>query len=392
MFKPTRRRGALCAVLLASAALGGVAAGCGDDDDEAGTSQKGSGIRAGTGGKAEKAATAGRAAAKEEGAGKLPKGRTIGIVSILGGIESADRLEATAKLALERQGYKVVTCDGQGDPKKMISCGNSLLDRNVDALFQVAIDTSLIKPVIAKAKAKKVPFIEVGGAVGPGMDGAFYPDEPRAGRVLSDYLMKRMDEVDGDAEISIIDYPAPWAKDRTDELRAAVKQQDKVKIAFNSQTDAANLVQGTKKTVADQITQKKNDLKAFWFAFDTVGQAAGPDVVSKYAGKQFPDRPLVTTFHADLGTTELMRKGAIDVVVDTNYDAGSWMGVDALFQYWANDKPITEVPQPKYPGVGDLFAYKVITKDNLPAPGKYVETPVDVPAYFQAKWKAQFGR
>ena len=48
--------------------------------------------------------------------------------------------------------------------------------------------------------------------------------------------------------------------------------------------------------------------------------------------------------------------------------------------------------QPEYPGVGQLFHNKMITKENLPPEGEYVPPPVDVPAYFEAKWEAEFGK
>jgi len=390
----TQARGtALLAVILTAALVG---AGCGDSKDSGGggdsTQAKGSGIRAGTGTRAETAATAGTAAGEAAGAPvTLDTNKTVGIINFLDGIESADRLRDTTKAALEGLGYKTVLCDGAGDPAKMVACGNSLLDRGVDAIMEDAIDPSLITSVIKKAQAKKVPIVQVGGATSEGLSGSYYPDEAKAGQVLSDYLLKQLATVpDKPADIAVHDFPAPWAKVRTDQLRAAVKNDPDVKITANTQTDSTNLVQGTRKTVADQLTQNP-DLKAFWFAFDTAGQAGGPVITAKYPGKEFPDRPLVATFHADVGTTDIMRKGGIDVALDTNYDAAVWVGVDNLLEYWGREKPFDTTPQPAYEGIGDGYSYTVITKDNLPAAGKYVEPEHDVPAYFQAKWKQEFG-
>ena len=147
----------------------------------------------------------------------------------------------------------------------------------------------------------------------------------------------------------IHDFPAAWGKTRTDEFRAAVKAQDKVKIAADTTTDAANLVQFTRKTVTDQLTQNP-DVKAFWFTFDTTGQVGGQVVAAKYAGKTFPDRPLVSTFHADLGTLDLMRQGAIDFTSEVNYDASVWMGMDQIASHWARETEISKENQPELPG------------------------------------------
>lgn len=391
-----RSHPALLLALLATV-LAVLVAGCGGDDEGSSSSgsgggTKGEGIRAGTGDRTDKARAAGEAAAEQLG-GKveLERGKTIGILNILGGIESADRLQATIKEAAEGVGMKTTACDGQGDPAKMVACGNSLLDRNVDAVITIAVDTSLIKPVIDKAKSKGVPILQTAGQSGEGYDASFHPDEAEKGGVLADAVIERLESLDEKpAKIALQDYPAPWAKVRTDVLKERLTDNPDIEVVADTQTDATQLLDFTRKNVSDQLT-KNPDLDAFWFSFDATGQAGGPVIATKFKGKEFPERPLIATFHADLGTQELMRQGNIDLAVDSNYDAAVWMGVDALLQHWARDTEFTSDPQPEYPEVGNLFFFKTITPDTLPPEGEYVETPVDVPAYFQAKWEAEFG-
>lgn len=210
--------------------------------------------------------------------------------------------------------------------------------------------------------------------------------------MLADALIAKIETVSKKpTKLAIHDYPAPWAKVRTDVLKEKVKEKGDIKIVADTQTDATQLLEFTKKTVADQLTANP-DVNAFWFSFDATGQTGGPVIAAKYPGKKFPDRPLITTFHADLGTQELMRKDQIDLVVDSNYDAASWMSVDALLENWSRKTAFTKTAQPDYPGIGKTFFFKTITKANLPPKGQYVETPVDVPAYFQSKWDAEFGK
>ena len=376
--------------LLCTAAL--IAVGCGSSNNNNSSTTKGGGIAAGTGSRAAKAAAAGKLAAKQAG-GKvtLPPGKTIGFLQILGGIESADRTENAARTALKQVGYKLISCDGQGDPTKWATCGDSLISRGVDAIITTGIEPSQIRAQIKKAKAKGIPFLQGGGLVSPGYDGSYYPDEPKAGKVLADDIVKKLNALpDKTVDIAVHDYPAPWATSRTDQLKADVKANPKLKITASTQTDPTNLVNGTRKTVLDQITANPK-LKAFWFAFDSAGQAGGPAVQSKFPGKSFPDRPLVATFHADLGTIDLMRKGAIDEVVDVPYDASQWIAVDQLLEHIARKKAFETNPQPSYPGVGDLFDYAIVTKDNLPPKGQYRQPKVDFVTYFENKWKAEFG-
>jgi ABC-type sugar transport system substrate-binding protein len=137
----------LLALLCAVVALALVGAGCGDDDDDGGGTSGGGGIGAGTGSAKAKAQKAGAEAAKQDGTAKLEPNKTVGFLQILGGIESADRTANAVKVALSEVGYKMVLCDGQGDPTKWATCADSLLGRGVDAIFTTGIEPNAVAPV-----------------------------------------------------------------------------------------------------------------------------------------------------------------------------------------------------------------------------------------------------
>jgi ribose transport system substrate-binding protein len=392
--KASGRRSAPAVMAGMLVALALIAAGCGDSDDEeaasaSGGNTKGEGIRAGTGSRADEAKAAGEQAAQELGGPADLEPKTIGVINFLDGIESSDRLKKTSEVAAKYLGWKVLHCDGKGTPAQFVACGNQLLDRGVDGIIEIAIEPGQIQPVLDKANAKDIPVIQVGGGAVPNGDlaGNYGPDEVKAGELLSQAIFDRLGADGGD--VAIQDFPASWGSTRTDQFRKAVEGQDAVKISADYQTDAATLVPFTRKAVADNLT-KNPDLKAYWFTFDTTGQVGGQVIQSEFAGKEFPDRPLVTTFHADLGTLELMRKGAIDLTSEVNYDSASWMGVDQLAEFFARGTEPSKDNQPDFPVVGDLFDYVLIGKDNLPPDGEYVEPKWDVPTYFQSKWDAEF--
>jgi len=300
--------------------------------------------------------------------------------------------QSVLKSALQSVGWTATTCDAQGDPTKMARCGDSLLDRNVDMMFVIGVEPSLIKAQLQKAKKKNVPVIEYSGQVteDPLWAARYFPDEEAAGKLLADHLLKKMDEVSGTADLAVHDYPAPWASARTQQLKDAVKNSGgKAKITASAVTDAANLVQGTQKTVTDELTQNPN-LKGYWFAFDSAGQAGGPAIQAKSGGKQFPDKPYVVTFHADLGTQDLMRKGAIDAVADVNYDAAAWIAVDQAAEHVARSKAFDPSPAPSY-GSFTVFDDEIVTKDNLPAQGQYRQSANDFVTFFKTKWSQEFG-
>jgi ABC-type sugar transport system substrate-binding protein len=321
---------------------------------------------------------------------KLPKCLTIGYLQIIGGIESADKVANSTLLALQSLGYNIKYCDGKGDPQAWVTCGNSLLNQGVKAIFTNGIDSSSIAAVLRKAKAKGVPVIATAGTT-PGYTGNYSPSDTKQGEVMVQYLNKRLGEVKGAKPIAVEKYPAPWAKAREDVLDAYLKSHPDVKVALQATADPTKLIESTKAAVSTWLTQKQ-DLRALWFSFDVAGQAGGQQAATKAGGKSFPARPLVVTFHAEPSTQQLIKQGAIDAVSDVNFDAASWIGVDQLAENLARGTSFSTEVAPKYPYIGDGYTYQIVDKSNLPTKGLYVETNTDVASFFKAKWKAEFGR
>jgi ABC-type sugar transport system substrate-binding protein len=318
---------------------------------------------------------------------------TVGVINFLNGIESSDRLADSTKYAASQLGWKSVVCDGKGEPTQFVACGNSLIAQGVNAIVVIAIEPSQIQAVLAKTKSAHIPVVQVGGGAVPTgeLSGNYGPNEAKAGELLSAALLKKLDPLPGTPEIAVHNFPALWGSVRTKQLTKAIAAQSKVKIGASVVTDAANLVPFTRTTVTNQITQNPN-LKAYWFTFDTTGQVGGGVLAAKYAGKEFPNRPLVLTFHGDHATLGLMRKGEIDMISEVNYDAAVWEGIDGIAQELARKQPMKKENQPTYPGIGDPFTYSIITKESLPSgESEYVTPKWDVPSYFIAKWKAEYG-
>lgn len=354
--------------------------------------ETGGGIRPQGGAEQEKAEAAGTKAGEEQKPTELPEGK-IGIINFLNGIESSDRLADSTTFAAAQLGWSSTVCDGKGTPSAFVACGNSLLAEGVSAIVAIAIESGQITPVIEKAKAKGIPVIQVGGGGVPlgTFNGNYGPNEAKAGELLTEALFKELDTLEEEpVEIDVHNFPAKWGSVRTEQLEKAIEGQSKIKINQEVVTDAANLVPFTRSTVTTQITQNPN-VKAYWFTFDTTGQVGGQTIQSKYPGKEFPEKPLVVTFHGDLATLQLIESGAIDMESDVNYDAAVWEGLDGIAQELARKEPMSTENQPKYPGIGDPFTYQIVDKENLPEAGQLVMPKWDVPSYFIAKWKAEYG-
>jgi ABC-type sugar transport system substrate-binding protein len=354
--------------------------------------ETGGGIRPQGGAEQKKAEEAGTKAGGEAKPAKLPEAH-IGIINFLNGIESSDRLSDSTTFAAAQLGWTTTVCDGKGTPSAFVACGNSLLAEGVDAIVAVAIESGQITPVIEKAKAKGIPVIQVGGGGVPlgTFNGNYGPNEAKAGEILTEALFEKLDGLEEEpVEINIHNFPAKWGSVRTEQLEKALEGQSKIKVNQEVVTDAANLVPYTRSTVTTQITQNPN-VKAYWFTFDTTGQVGGQTIQSKYPGKEFPEKPLVVTFHGDLATLQLIESGAIDMESDVNYDAAVWEGIDGIAEELARKEPMSTENQPSYPVIGDPFTYQVVDKENLPEAGQLVMPKWDVPSYFIAKWKAEYG-
>jgi ribose transport system substrate-binding protein len=354
--------------------------------------ETGGGIRPQGGAEQKKAEEAGTKAGEEVKPAKLPEAH-IGIINFLNGIESSDRLSDSTTFAAAQLGWTTTVCDGKGTPSAFVACGNSLLAEGVNAIVAVAIESGQITPVIAKAKEKGIPVIQVGGGGVPlgTFNGNYGPNEAEAGKLLTTALFEKLDTLEEEpVEINVHNFPAKWGAERTEQLEKAVEEQSKIKINQEVVSDAANLVPYTRSTVTTQLTQNPN-VKAYWFTFDTTGQVGGQTIQSKYPGKEFPEKPLVVTFHGDLATLQLIREGAIDMESDVNYDASVWEGIDGIAQELGREEPMSKENQPSYPVIGDPFTYQVVDKENLPEEGELVMPKWDVPSYFIAKWKAEYG-
>ncbi|MBM3676845.1 MAG: sugar ABC transporter substrate-binding protein [Actinobacteria bacterium] len=343
------------------------------------------------GGKLQADATkAGAAAGKA--AGKVQfKRLTVGYLDIIGGIQSADRAHNALRIAFRNIGVidpNWVYCDGAGDPAKWNTCGQSLIAQGIDLLTLTGIDPSSIPSVVQGAKAKNIPIINFGGTVGPGYAASLAPNEKLKGQILAKYLAAKLGSAGG--KILLIDYPAPWAQDRSTQLTALVGSTPALKIVSKKTTNPADLVAGTQKDVSDVLTANP-DIKAVWVDFDVAGAVAGGAIAQKFAGKKFPDRPLLVTFHADPSTQDLIKSGAIDVVVENNWDATAWEVADAAAQFFFAKKPWPKYSvSVNYPGLGDPLTYQIVTSKNLPKQArKYVAPAKDAVSYFIAKWRAQ---
>jgi ABC-type sugar transport system substrate-binding protein len=272
----------------------------------------------------------------------------------------------------------------------MASCGDSLLDRNVDVMLSTAIDASLIKPQLRKAKSADVPWITIEGSARPDplFTAQVAPDEIALAEVINEYLVEQLASIDGPAPIAVHTFTQIYAvAQREDQLKKDIAGTN-IEIADTHQTDLANGVEDTTRASEVQV-QQNPDLKALWgdINFHIPGFAIA--MQRHYAGKSFPDRPLVVGFFGDRLNLEQIRRGLADAVVEAPLEANGWIAVDQVAELLARQKPVEDGMQEGYYDL-DFVSPTLVTKDNLPPEGELVPPKEDFATFFTTKWGTEF--
>lgn len=374
------------AALCAASALAATA--CGTSNNASSTSSTGTAATstsATPGLSADQLSTLAKAAAAKAGSPTTAPKITIGYLRYTAQSPADQRVYAAAVSAADKLGWKVIQCDGQGDPVKMASCGSTLLDQKIDVLLTDGIPESIISTALSRAKSMGIPAVYSGGSLDQTAlyTAGYVPPDGKMGEVLAKYVV---DQTKGKSGGVIVQgFPTSWGKERVDALKATG-----TKIVSEQDADATNLVQGTQQQIAAQLNQNPQ-ASAIWITFETAALGASQAVTAKFPGKNYPNRPLLVTFYANEPTLQLISQGKLDAAIEDSLEWSSWVAMDQIAELVARKVPMSKEVRPDY-GTGlDFWRSILVTKDNLPASGSLVPPPVDYTTFFTDKWKAEFG-
>ena len=341
------------------------------------------------------AVTAGLAAAKNAGPKvNLPK-ETIGIILIQGQAEIVKRMQQDAQGAADALGWKLLVCDGQGDPVKMQQCGDTLLNEGANALIDTTIEPSVLQAQIQQAKSKGVPVVNVAGVTDPDPYMInFSPTsvETNMTTALDNWAFAQL-KSKGPGPYTMSYTYAPGATMlRSVQLLKDLKSHPDIKVVASHEINIANLTPDIIAFDDSTLTAHPN-LDLMWTAADVSLPLAGQDAISKLGKKSFPNRPLIVGFLDDLINLAAVRSGSVDALVTTPVTADCYIAMDQLAEYFArhhkiNGNAATDAQQV----YGMAFkAPTVVTKANLPPVGQHVPPLNNYALFFATKWKAEFG-
>lgn len=333
--------------------------------------------------------TAGQDAAEAAGGSIELPDKTVGWIYYGANGIASQRSYDGLQAAADEIGWTVKPCDGQGIPVEMQRCASNLLNQKVDALVVNTIDTATMADAIKQATAAGVPIISVGGAIEntDGYAASYNPDEAAMGASLGEYVAEQLPDGGGVIEQT---FPATFSTLRTDAFEGAIEGTD-VTIADTFDADPVDLTAATQRQTAAALSSHA-DAKAVTMVFSTAEIGASQALVTKYgADAAFPDRPLLTTYYANLPVIDMIRKGQLDAAAENSLEWCGWVAIDQLAEFFARDTPIDTAQQPDYGDGLDFWRPTVVTKDNMPPEGELLTPVVDFDGFFTAKWAAEFG-
>ena len=330
---------------------------------------------------------AGKASAADAGdAVDLPT-KKIGYISYGEVIPISARLTQGVQNAAAALGWDLEVCDGQATPQGQLTCATNFVNTGVDAILTNGMPQSSIAPALVQAQSKKIPVINIGGYIGQEdlYSGSIYPDEAEFGEVLGDWLVEHLP--DG-GPIATQTFQADFVVQRLEGLDKAIEGTD-VTIEDSFDADAANLIPGAQQAVAASFNAN-SDIQAYYLTFSGSELGAAQAMQVLKPGAQFPDRPMILTFYANLPTIDLIRSGQVEAAAENSHEWIAWVAMDQLAEFLGRDTPITDEPRPDYGDGLDFWQPFVVDKDHLPAEGKLAEPPVDFEGFFTTKWSTEF--
>ncbi|WP_081865898.1 sugar ABC transporter substrate-binding protein [Blastococcus sp. URHD0036] len=329
------------------------------------------------------------ATASAEAAGEpveLPA-KTIGYISYGEAIPISARLTQGMQNAAAAAGWDLEVCDGQSTPQGQLTCATNFVNEGVDAILTNGMPQSSIAPALTQADAAGIPVINVGGYIGQEdlFDGSIYPDEAGFGEVMGDWLV---DKLPDGGPIATQTFQADFVIQRLEGLDTALEGSD-VTIGDTFDADAANLIPGAQQSVSSSFNGNP-DLQAYYMTFSgsEIGAAQAMQVLRP--GAQFPERPLITTFYANLPTIDLIRSGQVDAAAENSHEWIAWVAMDQLAEFFARDTAISSEPRPDYGTDLDFWRFFVVDAENLPDEGELATPPVDFEGFFTTKWSTEF--
>jgi ribose transport system substrate-binding protein len=353
-------------------ALGFTVAACGSEHDN--TSSATSASSASSGGDLRQLAAAVHKAMEPVTAWPGPndratpaKGKKVVVVTCSAQGIGCVRAAAGATQAGKALGWTVQTVDGKGDPTIWNSAIESAVAGKAHGIILAAVPPPLVQGGIAKAKAAKIPIVEV------------FQDAPVAASVNFDHreqgvAMARWVITDSGGKASVLlvsDAEFKELTDRVDGFTAEIAKCGGCKLLGVVNSQIGTMAQRLPQAIVSAL-QRDPTTTYIISPFDSNATFTSEGV--RQAGRAAQVK--VAGYEGDPQAIEAVRKGQIEAA--TIASPAEWMGwqaIDELVRAF-NEQPTHNTPIPT----------RLITKDNAPVGGKGWLGDFDYQTKFRELW------
>jgi ABC-type sugar transport system substrate-binding protein len=295
------------------------------------------------------AASSGGSSSSSSGSGtKSPGTRTIGVIPSTSSSENLAVWIAQLKAAAAPLGWKVIVCNGNGNPATMEQCGTTFVTQKVDAIVTMALGGPEIPNTFKQAKAAGIPVFAEGTSVNPGYDkiysGVFGDDIVKMGQITADWLAKN---AKGTPIVGLQITQNYGGQGYVIGVKAGLAHHG-LKYTDLRDTNLADIVNSMKST--SQAIVQAHPGKMYFIGFNDIDPLL-QEPVYKQLGRQ-NDVTLITRYD-DPSTVKIMKSGAKVLISNTKDWQHIFDMLNALLNHWVNNQPL---PNPattqETPGAG----------------------------------------
>lgn len=285
-----------------------------------------------------------------------------------------------AQQAAKALGWSMTIVDGKGDPSVWAQDMTQAINSGANVIIASALDGSLIKPELARAKAKHIIVVSTSNASAPGEQG-FVLDTMvnmvTVGKMLADWMI-----VQTHGKGPILPY---WDKEyeSNNVLMSGMLSDLKLCTTCKMYTPVSFTGMQVGTTLpADVVSNLRShpDVKYISFTYDPATEAVAPAIANAglhvHAVSELGDA-------VNLG---FIRKGEVqnaDAAWDNTYEG--WATIDQVLRIAAH-KPLAVTPGPSRFKYGENIPYVLLTKSNLPAAGQDYHSSIPYVQHFKKLW------
>jgi ABC-type sugar transport system substrate-binding protein len=298
---------------------------------------------------------------------KLPM-KTIGI---MGPVDAAEIIKLgtdASDMAAKALGWKTVRVDPGGDPAKMASGMNSLVNSHVDAIVLTIIEPGTIQAGLRAAAAKHIPVIDTQAAthVSPLESGTYWQSPVAENNLL---IARMKQDLPRGSKIGAIYLPQFFNALIGQQLFVKSAKAQGWNIVAGHDADLANLVPDVKKAVGDMI-RANPDIDAIWGCCDFAVAGAVPAI--QQSGKKVK----LYSLHGVPSSVQFAKSADAKIEI-ANYQVSSFIAMDVLAKHFATGAAIPKTT-PKE------FKYQMTVIDKSAKAYPYPTS--QMLAQFKARW------